>query len=148
MKRFQINDADIERAKAMRNADVSWEQIGQCLGFDSDTIRKRLDPEWDVMRREKINTARRGRPRDYEAERQSRKRKSELKSEQRKRPRLVGTDQPATHFVRSDRFSIRPTEEEYKRGRRAIPSDTRDLTGRLMGDPLVGRRALDQRTSR
>ena len=26
-----------------------------------------------------------------------------------------------------------------------VPQDTRDLTGRLMGDPLPGRRAIDSR---
>ncbi len=34
---------------------------------------------------------------------------------------------------------------ELRRRLRAIPQDTRDLTGRLNGDPLPGRSALDMR---
>lgn len=39
--------------------------------------------------------------------------------------------------------SGRPTHEEYRAAVRRIPPDTRDLTGRLCGDPLPGRRAID-----
>lgn len=45
---------------------------------------------------------------------------------------------PAIH-----RIEIRPSPEDIERGFRAIPKDTRDLTAQLCGDPLPGRRAID-----
>lgn len=39
-------------------------------------------------------------------------------------------------------------ETRFAAARAAIPSDTRDLTARLCGDPLPGRSALDRRAGR
>lgn len=46
------------------------------------------------------------------------------------------------HLVPLDRG---PDERDLKARWREIPPDTRDLTARLCGDPLPGRRALDRR---
>lgn len=35
-------------------------------------------------------------------------------------------------------------ERDWRSHLQTIPRDTRDLTGRIMGDPLPGRSALDQ----
>jgi len=37
------------------------------------------------------------------------------------------------------------SDEALKRYRAAMPQDTRDLTARLMGDPIPGRSALDRK---
>jgi hypothetical protein len=41
----------------------------------------------------------------------------------------------------------RPDEEILRRLIQEVPDDTRTLTGRLLGDPLPGRRAIDKRSA-
>lgn len=41
-------------------------------------------------------------------------------------------------------FDWKPSAEELREKLRSIPRDTRDLTGKLCGDPLPGRSALDR----
>jgi hypothetical protein len=38
-----------------------------------------------------------------------------------------------------------PADHDARRLMQLIPADTRDLTARLMGDPIPGRRAIDRR---
>ena len=42
------------------------------------------------------------------------------------------------------RGPAKPAEEDFKRLIAQIPRDTRDITGRMLGDPLPGRSALDR----
>ena len=58
----------------------------------------------------------------------------------RKRARLIKESPHAGRLSAG-----RPTAEDVERLRADIPADTRDLTARILGDPLPGRSALDRR---
>lgn len=48
---------------------------------------------------------------------------------------------PVTHVVVSESLLA----EQVRRLKAEIPPDTRDLTARMFGDPIPGRRAIDKR---
>lgn len=102
-----------ERAKAMRQNGASWEDLGRSFGVDAGTVRRRLDPEW-AARRLALDT-------------KSRRERGDLKTA------------AAYRLGLSD---LRSTAEMGMRLKREIPPDTRDLTGRMLGDPLPARSAL------
>lgn len=69
---------------------------------------------------------------------------------------VIGYTEKCRQSVRSSAaFSLGPTHRVLPEARLTaaevlarIPPDTRDLTGRLLGDPLPGRSALDKRAGR
>lgn len=66
-----------------------------------------------------------------------------------KRARVLGLKAPRrkyskTHYVTHDN-KLSVSKEEFVRLKAAVPADTRDLTGRIFGDPLPGRSALDMK---
>ena len=111
--------AQIDTMRLMREKGVSFAEIGRLLGCDPETIKARIDPRFAELKRE--NTRRR-------------------RAAERREP--VATGKPVVHIVPK---WARPSEAEIRAARERIPEDTRDLTGRLFGDPLPGRSALAQR---
>lgn len=52
-------------------------------------------------------------------------------------------DRDGTHYEHRDQFAVGEAKRhEYEARYREIPEDTRDLTGRILGDPLPDRSAL------
>lgn len=100
---------DVERARRLRY-DKGWTyaRIGAEVGFTGQSIRRALDPEYAVRRREQINL----------------NRKSTAKS-------VVGEyrGSNAEHVSVKADAAARLAE---------IPPDTRDLTQRFCGDPIPG----------
>jgi hypothetical protein len=87
------------------------------LKYDCRSIRRRLDPEW----------AERTRKRDQNYTRHYLRKQERVETQHEQGPR--------------------PTPQEIAALRRLIPPDTRDLTGRLLGDPVPQRSALFQKLS-
>jgi hypothetical protein len=59
----------------------------------------------------------------------------EYRKKKRRRELHITTSASGSHM----------SQAEYLQRRRSVPKDTRNLTQRLMGDPLPGRSALDMR---
>jgi hypothetical protein len=51
----------------------------------------------------------------------------------------------ASPIDRRGEREVKPDPREVARLKAAIPQDTRSTTGRVFGDPLPGRRAIDRR---
>ena len=103
----------------MRRDQISWTRIAEHFGVAYDTVRRALDPEWAARRRTGI-------------------------AEARRRRRGEGTKARSFNHVPEMRVSDKADGERLLR---EVPADTRDLTGRLCGDPLPGRAALDRMRS-
>lgn len=110
----------IEMIRSMRLAGRSWLSISAAVGAGVEAIRRAVDPEWAAKRREGQNA-------------------------NRKRLR-ISRDLPSPKQQRPD--TNRPTLDEARRAIAGVPRDTRDLTSRLLGDPLPGRSALDRKEPR
>lgn len=54
----------------------------------------------------------------------------------------AGDDRDGVHYEHRDQAVGEAKSHEYEARYREIPEDTRDLTGRILGDPLPGRSAL------
>lgn len=109
---------DTIRARKLRAQGMIWKAIGQELGFDKETIRRKIDPSYDSdARRASINDAslrrRAGEPRVMH-------------------PRCRGR-------MSTERYN--PTYDPRRDGAREHAS----IDAELMGDPPIGRSALDQR---
>jgi len=110
------------KAIALRRAGHTFTEIGEVFNVGKDAIRRATDPEWARRRCEQINRSRSANPR--------------IRDRSKDRPRVRDRSKEA----RGPKGPL-PTEAEI---RRLIPEDTRDLTGRIFGDPLPGRSALDR----
>lgn len=111
----------IAQARQMRDSGMSWKKIAKHFGVSEDTARRPLDPEWTARRNATVAANRRLR-----------------------RARMAeGEACPSfVHYVCS------MPEEAKRDGERLlaqVPADTRDLTGRICGDPLPTRSALDRK---
>lgn len=113
--RVEISDEQLKKAKAMIADGKSWTEIGNEFGFSRDTIRRRLDPVWREERAASIRSA---------------------------RSKRVGCNERGPQLQHRTRTQIR---RDAERRLEEIPDDTRSLTGRLLGDPIPGRSALDKR---
>lgn len=71
---------------------------------------------------------------------------TESKKEYARKRRELDKEISRTKLEAGLRFMTGRVSQETLEARLAeIPEDTRDLTARLMGDPLPGRRAIDRR---
>lgn len=109
-----MNQDDIDLAKRMKAAGATWKRLGEHFGCNPETVKRAVDPEYAARRREQVNACRRGK-------------------------RGEGT-QAVSNIKRTpeDRVST----EDFHRRLAEIPEDRRDITGRLLGDPLFERSAL------
>jgi transposase InsO family protein len=125
-------------AREMHAAGTSYRDIGRHFATDATTVRMRLDPEYAASRRAKANECRRSNTAKaaaakHETDRESRKTYKEVSAAKR--------DAGITYS-----HSGAKLEAEWRRQLETMPKhDTRSLTGRLMGDPLPTRSALDMR---
>jgi hypothetical protein len=109
--RVEIPDHLLQQAKKLRAEGLAWHAVARRIGFHQDTVRIRLDPEF------RVTTARR---------------KFAYSREEYDRNMRRA---PASYM----RYVSPPlTEAELKARRALIPPDTRDNTGRLLGDPIPG----------
>lgn len=116
-KSLKLTPDQIAKAILLRADRVPWEKIGDCFGVTAKCVQWAIDPK---LREKKQK---------YDRERRARKRREAVRASIRPN---AGHD------------DFRPTLAEFLARAREIPPDTRDLTGVLMGDPLIGRRALDR----
>lgn len=122
MSRYpKITSTEIREAKRLRREGKSYPQIAAALGRHHTSIYRALNPA--AMRKHKA---------------------SQAKRDERNRvtvPYRERYGDPSGHIVVSKPQSKIMAEKLM----REIPEDNRDLTGRLCGDPLPGRSALDAR---
>lgn len=111
-----IPDEVVERARALRAGGMSWMRIAALLGVGDDGLRRRLVPGY--------------------AERRAAAKRAAYAARSRGEKKRVQVNRVPSTGV---------TPDEAWRALASIPADTRDLTARLFGDPLPGRRALDHR---
>jgi hypothetical protein len=107
--------AAINEGYALHRGGMTYAKAAKLVGRGEDWLRRRLDPAY----RDARNTAR-----------------------QRRRQQSNG------RFQERIRDAVqRPviSDEKLKILRAMTPEDSRDTTGKQMGDPLPGRSALDQR---
>lgn len=114
-----MTEDQIAECRRMRDAGMNWNAMAKAIGCDPLTVRRALDEGWAVRRRQKVN----------EARRQRTKEKPSLRK-----------------IIDRDTYTISAkTRADAERLMRQIPHDTRSLTGRMLGDPIPGRSALDMR---
>ncbi len=113
-----ISEQKKQRIKQLRAGGMTMKQVAEEVGVSICTVR------WHCNEQSRKYTSKR-----------RKERRDEL-SEYRKCLQNVKFD-----YVPQD------TIEQAQRLFRQIPPDTRDLTGRLLGDPIPGRSALDRMQS-
>ena len=109
-------DDQIDLARRMHKAGVSWKAISDVTCLSIDTLRRRIEPGYSAHR-------------------------NKLIAERRKALSNAGEFVPILNFY--DRSRVKP--EDAIRVLSSIPKDTRRFFSRLMGDPLPGRSALDRK---
>jgi hypothetical protein len=113
----------VSRLRAMiddKGARIKWKAAARELGISNiDAARGVIDPEWYDRRNNRVRDRRAGLV---------------------KTTRLKGDGTPA-HMANR----CAPPAEDIAARLAEIPPDTRSLTARLFGDPIPGRRAIDQR---
>jgi hypothetical protein len=125
-------------AREMHAAGTSYRDIGRHFATDATTVRMRLDPEYAASRRAKANECRRSNTAKAAAA------KRETDRESRRNYKEVSAAKREAGITYS--HSGAKLEAEWRRQLETMPKhDTRSLTGRLAGDPLPGRSALDMR---
>ena len=105
----------IEEARELHARGWTFRRIGERLGCAFHTVKRVLDPDYAVKRRIAVREARQIREPSL--------------------PRKTAQESATAVSVKED-AAARLAE---------IPKDHRSLTGRLFGDPLPGRSALDRR---
>lgn len=103
------------RARNLRNMGLSWNEVARKLGVSVIFLRRAIDADY-VQRRRLYGKVHRAKC-----------------QKQRGRSDFVNC---ATHAA---------TRRMAERLLSDLPQDTRNITARLMGDPLPGRSALDRR---
>jgi hypothetical protein len=116
-----FTDEQAAEIRTMRNLGASWASIGARFNVNPETCRRAVDEPYRLRRAEQIARAK------------------QYRSPERQKP----VKAPAPAFIQLTRVT-KPPQADVDARLAEIPEDTRDLTGRLMGDPLPGRRALDQ----
>lgn len=110
-----------EAVLALVAMEMPVDKIMSALSLSRDSVLRVCDPEYAEVQRAQVRKA-------------GRVRNERLTEEKLRRGHC--------DFYRSR------VDQDAARLAREIPSDERDLTGRLCGDPLPGRSALDQREGR
>jgi len=117
----------------MRERGVSFVDIGKHFGVHRETIRYQIVPESRERRKAK------------ERERFKAKRPAERR--QKEHCNIIAKEAAASKRTADVKAYRVPLEDLEARFAEIPKHDTRDLTGRLMGDPLPGRRAIDMRAT-
>jgi hypothetical protein len=124
----KLLDSQLSQAREMLANGASLTAIGRRIGCDRSTIRKDLNDEYLAVRTANIAKATETRARNA---------------------KLGRTERPRSNRVRNtghaERLTNSTTNADAARLLALIPADTRSLTGRLAGDPLPGRSALDMK---
>lgn len=120
MKPNRITAEQIAEAGKLHSNGWSYTRIGEKLGVHRQTVKRALDPEYAAYRSRQVLEAWRKREGYHEI-----------------RQRVHKREAAASINLHLD-VAARLAE---------IPPDTRDLTGRLFGDPLPGRSALARQSS-
>lgn len=119
----------IREARKMREAGMTGRAIGQHFGVSRCTIFRAIDPKWRERRNSMVAAAR----------------VRAATPEERRKTIHVNTvaKEAAASKRTADVKAYRVPLEDLQARFAEIPKhDTRDLTGRLMGDPLPARSAL------
>jgi hypothetical protein len=163
---------NIARAREMRANGMSYDSIGLHFGIPGSTVNTRLNPNYAAARREDVRRSRRKKREsvaavaeawDENVARQMRedgqsykvigkrfgvdghvahaRLDAEYAEHRRNRNKKAASE---TKQVRSHVRAAIDDREAYRQFAN-FPRDTRSLTGRLAGDPLPGRSALDMR---
>lgn len=111
-----LTTEQIKEARELLALGWSYPRIAERLGFNYEQVRRAIDADYAVNRR--IQVRDNARQRRYKPEK-----------------RLAGRENASGASVKED-AAARLAE---------IPADDRNLTGRMFGDPLRGRSALDKR---
>lgn len=114
-----IRAAKKELRGALPSSYGAWVKLAARHGVSFYWLRSRLDPKWGAHRRAQIRRCR--------------------QSHAKKSTGFVAAIKTAA----SAHDPISPAELVARL--QSIPEDSRSLTGKLLGDPLPGRSALDQR---
>jgi hypothetical protein len=107
-----IPDCVIDQAKSLREAGLSWSKISKILGFNRDTLRIRVDPEFRL------------------------KKAAEKREYSKAAFNLIRRSNAA--YMSCVTRGVRLSDAELNARRALIPHDTRDLTARICGDPIPG----------
>jgi hypothetical protein len=110
--RVIIPDCILAQAKSLHDDGMSWVRIGEVLGFHKDTLRIRVDEAFRL-------------------------RKAAEKREYSRAAFNVIRRSNAAYMSCVTR-GVRLSDAELNARRALIPPDTRDLTGRICGDPIPG----------
>lgn len=113
-----FSSEEIKTMNELREAGTPYERIAEAVNSTRYKVQRFLDPDYAERRRLQIKARRQGKVAE-------------------KRNYAIAATRAVDSSNRVPVSQLPP-----------IPQDTRDLTGRLMGDPLVGRRALDMVMSR
>jgi len=116
----RLTEDQIEIAKQLHSDGWTIRRICDRMGCCYHTIRRIIDPEYAITRRIWVNEARH---------------KREANEAKYLPPRKTARENATAINIKQD-AAARLAE---------VPADTRSLTGRLAGDPLPGRSALDKR---
>ncbi len=108
-----------QRVEAMRAKGMPWQAIANECGVSAERLRKAIDPEFARKMKAKSR-------RDYQ------------------KLMLANAESGILVYAGINGSVRRPSREDIEARLAEIPSDTRGLTARIMGDPLPGRRALDR----
>ena len=109
-----MTEGEIATSKRMRDDGATWNQIARETGYDPQTVKYALDPDYANRRREQINANRR----------RARGEEQKVQPDTQRRP------------------EVRVSDEDWNQRISEIPDDRRDLTGKMLGDPLFERSAL------
>ncbi len=113
-----MTEGEIATCKSMREDGATWNQIAREVGCDPQTVKYALDPDYANSRREQVNANRR----------RARGEDQKVQPETQRRP------------------DVRVPVEDWNQRIAEIPDDRRDLTGKMLGDPLFERSALAMRS--
>lgn len=139
MQQPRMHAKAVVRAREMRRQNWSWGKIAGYIGVAQGTVRCALDPEYKAKVRSWATVTR-------QKYREKHPPKLKEKRERKKDNLSVSPGQLTASAFLSTTISI-PESVLLERDRRAQLAP-RDLTGALMGDPPIGRSALDQRKPR
>lgn len=112
-ERVKVAQDDLARMRKLFRKGASWSEIARRTGYSYEIVRRRLDPAYAAMRRD------------------------------RKRKWRTGNGVAALDPKKATRAGVSSDAHKLMN---MVPRDTRDLTGRVFGDPLPGRSALDMRS--
>ncbi len=110
-----MDAATVKEARALKREGLTYTEIAKRLGSTYSTVRRALDAHYARKQRERAR-------------------------ERRENPKPP-SDKPARNT--ESMLSRLKRESDFIKLAAEIPKDSRSVTGRLCGDPLPGRSALD-----